>query len=40
MNLKIEAALQSVLRKSYSENMQQIYWRKPMPKCYFNKFAM
>ena len=28
-----------VLRKSYSENMQQIYGRAPMPKCDFNKVA-
>ena len=26
-----------VHRKSYSENMQQIYGRTPMPKCDFNK---
>ena len=26
-----------VLRKSYSENMQQIYRRTPMAKCAFNK---
>ena len=26
-----------VLRKMCSENMQQIYWRTPMPKCDFNK---
>ena len=24
-----------VLSKRYSENMQQIYWRTPMPKCGF-----
>ena len=29
-----------VLRKRCSENMQQIYWRTPMPKCDFNKFAL
>ena len=28
-----------VLRKRCSENMQQIYRRKPMPKCGFNKVA-
>ena len=28
-----------VLRKSCSENIQQIYRRTPMPKCDFNKFA-
>ena len=27
------------LRKSCSENLQQIYRRTPMPKCDFNKFA-
>ena len=28
-----------VLRKRCSENLQQIYWRTPMPKCDFNKVA-
>ena len=28
-----------VLSKRYSENMQQIYRRTPMPKCDFNKIA-
>ena len=28
-----------VLNKRYSENMQQIYIRTPMPKCDFNKVA-
>ena len=28
-----------VLKKSCSENMQQIYRRAPMPKCDFNKVA-
>ena len=28
-----------VLKKRCSENMQQIYRRKPMPKCDFNKVA-
>ena len=28
-----------VLKKSCSENMQQIYRRTPMPKCDFNKIA-
>ena len=28
-----------VLSKRCSENMQQIYRRTPMPKCYFNKVA-
>ena len=29
-----------VLRKRYSENMQQIYRRSPMPKCDFSKVAL
>ena len=29
-----------VPRKRYSENMQQIYRRTPMPKCDFNKDAL
>ena len=29
-----------VLIKMCSENMQQIYRRTPMPKCYFNKVAL
>ena len=34
----LEAALQlGVLKKTCSENMQQIYRRTPMPKCDFNK---
>ena len=28
-----------VVRKRCSENVQQIYWRTPMPKCDFNKVA-
>ena len=28
------------LKKRCSENMQQIYWRTPMPKCDFNKVAL
>ena len=28
-----------VLRKRYSEDMQQIYRKTSMPKCFFNKFA-
>ena len=28
-----------VLRKKFSENIQQIYRRTPMPKCNFNKVA-
>ena len=28
-----------ILRKSCSENMQQIYWKTPMSKCDFNKVA-
>ena len=34
---KTEAAVQAVLGKRCSENMQQIYRRTPMPKCGFNK---
>ena len=30
----------SVLRKSYSENMQQIYRRTPIPNCDFNKVTL
>ena len=29
-----------VLRKRYSENMQQSYRRTPMPKCDFSKVAL
>ena len=29
-----------VLRKRYSDNTQQIYRRRPMPKCNFNKVAL
>ena len=29
-----------VLRKRCSENTRQIYWRKPMLKCDFNKVAL
>ena len=29
----------SVRRKRFSENMQQIYRRAPMPTCDFNKVA-
>ena len=32
-----EAALQGVLEKMCSENMQQIYRRTTMPKCDFSK---
>ena len=28
-----------VVKKRFSENMQQIYRRTPMPKCDFNKVA-
>ena len=41
-NLKISRQKQpprGVPRKRCSENMQQIYRRKPMPKCDFNKDA-
>ena len=29
-----------VLSKGCSENMQQIYRRTPIPKCYFNKLTL
>ena len=29
-----------VLKKKYSKNMQQMYWRKPRSKCDFNKVAL
>ena len=29
-----------ILSKMCSENMQQIYRKTPMPKCYFNKVAL
>ena len=29
-----------VLKKSCSENMQQIYRKTPVPKCDFNKVAL
>ena len=29
-----------VLRKNCSKNMQQIYWRTPMPKCDLNKVVV
>ena len=29
-----------VLRKRFSENMQQVYRATPMPKCNFNKVAI
>ena len=32
--------LRGVLEKRYSENMEQIYRRTPMPKCDFNKVAL
>ena len=35
-----ETAAQGCLRKRCSENMQQIYWRTPMPKDDFNKVAL
>ena len=34
-----EAVTRGVPGKSCSENMQNIYWRTPMPKCDFHKFA-
>ena len=29
-----------LLKKKCSENMHQIYWRTPMPKCDFNNVAL
>ena len=34
-----KAAYQRCSLKKYSENMQQIYRRTPIPKCDFNKVA-
>ena len=31
---------EGVLSKRCSENMQQIYWKTPMPKCDLNKVAL
>ena len=39
-NEKLKQPPRGVLRKRYSENMQQIYRRTPMPKCDFNKVAL
>ena len=36
----VQSSQAGVLRKRFSENMQQIYWRTPMPKCDFNKVAL
>ena len=35
-----EQPTRGVLKKSCSENMQQLYKRTPMPKCDFNKDAL
>ena len=35
-----KAALKGLLIKRFSKNMQQIYWRTPMPKSDFNKVAL
>ena len=40
MILNTEAASKGVLSKMCFENMQQIYRRRPMPKCNFNKVAL
>ena len=37
---KQKQSFKGVLRKRCSENMQQVYRRKPMPKCHFNKVAL
>ena len=39
-NLWQKQPSRDVLRKGCSENMQQIYRRKPIPKCDFNKVAL
>ena len=36
---KTEAAIQSILKKRCSENIQHIYRRTPMPECDFKKVA-
>ena len=38
-HLLLEQPSGGVPGKKYSENMQQIYKRTPMPKCDFNKVA-
>ena len=38
-NMFWKQPFRGALRKRYSENMQQIYRRAPMPKCDFNKTA-
>ena len=39
MNILQKQPLRGILEKMCSENVQQIYRRKPMPKCDFNKVA-
>ena len=39
-NFRQKQPPRGVLRKRSSENMQQIYRRAPMLKCYFNKVAL
>ena len=36
LNIQTEAVLQRCSYKKMFRNMQQIYWRTPMPKCDFH----
>ena len=38
--IKQKQPLRGVRRKKFSEDMQKIYRRTPMPKCDFNKVAL
>ena len=40
MLIKEKQSSRGVLMKGFSENMQQIYRRTPIPKCVFNKVAL
>ena len=40
MKKRQKQSLRVVLRTRYSENMEQMYKRTPMPKCDFNKVAL
>ena len=40
LNFSPEAAIRGILSKKCSENMQQIYRRKPMPKCNFIEITL
>ena len=39
VNTKQKQPSRGVLKKRFSGNIQQIYWRAPMLKCDFNKVA-